>query len=288
MLNLITVVFKDELPLLEIQANSISQYVNSSDINSITVVVNDVDNVADLINLSWWKQYQSRVQVIPYSKWNYTCRINGWENQQLLKLLAASESTTKWSMVLDAKTWFVKPLDTSALFDLQGRSNSGLVPIFHGFEESQHFVENYYGISMKQVVGPGGVPFIFHTETVKGLVNSVEDFIDFFQTSCRYPHLVTEFHLYSGYILSQYNKYDELYSEFCAYSPVNIAHWQTDDFDNLIRSMQNPETLTVSIHRKAYQHLTPDQITYWVEFLKEKHLITNKKETHDAINTYIK
>ena len=247
-----------------------------------------VDEVADLVDPAWWQQYQSRVQVIPYSKWNYTCRINGWENQQLLKILAASEAPTKWSMVLDSKTWFVNPLDAGILFDDRGRSKSGLAPIFGGLEESHTFVEKYYNISMQKVIGPGGVPFMFHTETAKGLVNSIEDFIDFFQTSARYPHLVTEFHLYSAYILSQYNTYNTLYSESRTCVPVNIAPWQNVDFDNLFRSMQEDRTHTVSIHRRTYKQLTPEQINLWVNFLFKRQIISNISNTIDLLNTYIK
>ena len=46
MLDFITVVFQDELPLLEIQARSFDQYLNPPDVNQIVVVVNDNDAVA--------------------------------------------------------------------------------------------------------------------------------------------------------------------------------------------------------------------------------------------------
>ena len=53
LIDLITVVFRDELSLLPIQAKSLEKYVGN--INSIVIVVNDEDPVADQINTAWWE-----------------------------------------------------------------------------------------------------------------------------------------------------------------------------------------------------------------------------------------
>lgn len=288
MLDLITVVFREELPLLKIQAESINQYVNPQDINSITVIVNDTDDVADLIDTAWWKQYQDKVQIKCYSRWNYTSRITGWENQQICKLLGAAEATSQWSMVLDAKTWFIQPLNTNLLFDTQGCPKVGYINVMEVFDSSKHFVERLYNVKLDKVIGPGGVPFMFHTETVKELVNSIDNFSEFFQTNVKYPNLVTEFHLYSGYILSKHGSYESLYNKTQHYSVINIADWEAKDFNLLFSYLTSTNKLTASIHRRTYKDLTFDQIARWVNFLKEKHLITDEKETYTTINTYIK
>ena len=129
MSDFITVVFRDELPLLEIQARSFDQYLNPKDVNQIIVVVNDNDTVADSINCQWWGKYADRVVIKTRSNYPFTPSNSGWDDQQLLKLLSAAESNTKWSMVFDAKTWLIKTLDTSEsqLFDTQGRPNVGRV-----------------------------------------------------------------------------------------------------------------------------------------------------------------
>jgi hypothetical protein len=270
MLNYITVVFRDEINSLKIQARSIDIYV--SDVASITVLVNDTDDVAELIDPSWWGKYQDRVTVKKLSEYNYTCRINGWENQQLLKLLAGAEAHTEWSMVLDAKTWFIIPLDLNILFD-NHRVRSGFLPVFKEFVDSQKFCEKHFCIDMPRVIGPGGVPFMLHTATVKELVYSVPDFIEFFQTNTRYPHLVTEFHLYSGYVLSKHGTYETLYSDASIYRPINIADWEAAQFDDRFHHIQTlPNVLTASIHRRAYQYLSQDQLKQWNDFLVTKNL----------------
>jgi hypothetical protein len=118
MIDLVTIVFREELNFLKIQAQSIELHIQQADLGNIYVVVNDDDSVADLIDAQWWGTNHTKVQVIPYSCWNYVSRINGWENQQLCKLLAAGSAEHEWSMSLDAKTWFVQPVDLTKLFDV--------------------------------------------------------------------------------------------------------------------------------------------------------------------------
>jgi hypothetical protein len=287
MLDLITVVFRDELPLLKIQAQSINQYV--SNINSITVIVNDDDGVAELIDTAWWGKYSQQVKIKPYSQYQYTSRVNGWENQQLLKLLSASEADSEWSMVLDAKTWFVKSINTKSLFTEQGQACTGIIGIFSQFLDSKQFVEEFYNIQLTQAIGPGGVPFLFHTKTVADMIRSINNFPDFFQTALRYPHLTTEFYFYSGYVLSRYKSYDQLYHTTQQYNCLNIADWQANDFDSLIEKLKTTNCFhTASVHRRTYAKLTQEQILSWVLFLKSVNLVTNEKETQKLLNTYIK
>lgn len=269
MLNFITIVFKEEIEYLKTQAQSIVNYVN--DCTQITVIVNDDDSIIDQIDTAWWGKYQDRVVIKPQSQYNFVSRINGWESQQLLKLLAGAESPTEWSMVLDAKTWFVRPLSMSRLFDEQGRACVGRVGIFTPFVDSQRTVEQHYRIEFTSVLGPGGVPFMFHTKTVQDLIASVDDFIEFFQVHVRYPHLVNEFHLYSGHVLATYSTYDTLYSPKNFYQPVNIAEWEAVDFDKLFnRITLDPGVLTASIHRRTYKLLSSEQIAQWDDFLIQR------------------
>ena len=289
MIDLITVVFRAELPLLQIQARSMDQYIDPTQINKITIIVNDDDSIGQLIDHAWWGKHSNKVEIKCYSQWNYTSRITGWENQQICKLMSAAESTAEWSMVLDAKTWFIKPFNQLDFFDENGCARTGYVPTMQVFDSSREFVENLYNVTLNRIIGPGGVPFIFHTDTVKNLVESIDDFIEFFQVHVRYPTLVTEFHLYSGFVLFQYGSYEELYSNQSGYSVVNVADWEANIFDQLFAHMQTDNNLlTVSIHRRTYKDLSENQISSWIDFLTEKNIISNKNETVNLLNTYIK
>ena len=286
MLDLITVVFQEELNLLRTQAESIHKYVSDDNVNSITVIVNDKDNVASLIDPAWWKSHQHKVTIKPYSNYNYISRINGWENQQLLKLLAAAESDRVWAMVLDAKTWFIQPLDIKQLFDYDGKPNVGRAGISPHFKSSQQFVERYYNVRMPDIIGPAGVPFIFHCATVRDMIDEIPGFIEWFQINVRYPNLITEFHLYSGYVMSKYSDYRHLYNNTRYYDAVNIADWEADNFDTIFSNLtSNDRVLTASIHRRTYSKLTETQCKEWANFLIEKQLIVLDLETINRLNT---
>lgn len=286
MLDLITVVFREELNLLRIQAESIHRYVSNTDINSITIIVNDHDDVALLVDPTWWKSHQYKVTIKPYSDYNYISRINGWENQQLLKLLAAAESSSEWAMVLDAKTWFIQPLDTKHLFDAYSRPYVGSAGISPHFKSSQKFVEQFYNVSMPDIIGPAGVPFLFDSATVRDMIDELPGFIDWFQTNVRYPNLITEFHLYSGYVRSKYNDYKYLYNNTRYYDAVNIADWEASEFDRIFKELiANPHALTASIHRRAYKSLTEEQCKQWLLFLIERQVIVMDLETINWLNT---
>ena len=284
MLEIITVVFAQELPLLKIQAHSIQQYIN--DVERITIVINDNTNVASMIDTQWWGKWHDKVRIVTRDKWKYSSRLTGWEEQQLLKLLAASEAIAPWSMVLDAKTWFKQMFDSNGFFDEQGRPKTGAIRVFPVFESSQKFIEKYYNMTMPDVLGPAGVPFMFHSETVRGLVNGIDDFIEFFQTNVKYPNLITEFHLYSGYVIAQFGSYEALYNLTPRYNVLNIADYEADRFDQMLTEAETlKRLLTVSIHRKTYKLLSESQIQRWVKFLLDNRIITNEQETISLLNT---
>jgi len=273
MIDLITVVFREEINYLQTQAESVSVYV--PEVNNIYVIVNDEDHVVDLIDTAWWRQHQHRVHIIPYSKWGYKTWVLGWENQQLLKLLAASEVVSNWSMVLDAKTWFVQTLDYTRLFDGQGRPTVGVQRTVPVFQSSREFAEKHYNISLPTVLGPAGVPFMFHTQSVRDMLSEFDNFIDFFQTHVRHPHFITEFYLYSAYILSQHHTYQTLYNNTQYYGCCNIADFDVPEFEkHFTRMCTDPRLLTASIHRRAYPLLTKQQVTKWQQFLIQRGLNT--------------
>ena len=291
MIDLITLVYRPEMPFLELQAKSIETYFEDNFINSITVVVNDHDSVCELINKSWWGKYQHLVSIVPYSTYNYKCRVNGWENQQLCKLLAASHSNQTWSMILDAKTLFVKSC-TPALMFTGNKANTKPLGVFPEFVEAKQSVQNMFDISIEQTVGPCGVPFLMHTQTTVDMIAHLESkfkttFADLFQTKCRYPDLITEFLLYTGYVTWKHNDILELYSGVQKWDCVNLADWQIDEFDRVFKEMRLFKTLTVSIQAQAWNLLSQQQKLLYLELLEFKKIINDPKHTLDKLNTVV-
>lgn len=294
MIDFITVVYRPEICYLEIQARSIELYVDQNLINNIIIVVNDSDDVPELIDLNWYGKNKHKVKIIPYSSYgyNFTNRVSGWDNQQLCKILAASKSTQEWSVVLDAKTNFVNPCNRDTLFDSENKAATGIQPPSKAFNTAKEFVEKIFNISLTQVIGPGGVPFIFHTTTVQSMIEecaelSDKTFIDFFLDNVVLPNHLTEFVLYSGYVQHKYGNLTHLHSKIIKWSCINIADWELEKFDNLLNSMKSTKCLTASVQGKAWKLLSPEQQVLYLDFLQSKHIITDSKNTQIKLNTVI-
>jgi hypothetical protein len=292
MIDLITVVYKPEVPLIKIQASSLDKNFSYDDIKTIYIVVNDEDSVTNEIDKSWYGKFSDKVVIYPYSIFGYVSRIEGWENQQLCKILAASRSTCEWTLVLDAKTFFTKPCKKELLFDAENRACTNLLKPVPVFDSAKTSIEKLYNVELDYVIGPGGVPFFFHTATVLSMIKETESitgksFIDFFQENVRFPNLITEFYLYSGYVKRKFGKFDDLYAQKQRWTCVNIADWEIDNFDQLFNNMQKFLTLTVSIASKAWVLLRPEQQDKYLEFLKNRNLITNIQNTQKELNTVI-
>ena len=285
LIDLITVVFEPELYLLELQARSISLYIDHLRIKNIYIVVNDDSSLCDLIDPQWWGINHNKVNIIHRSAFGVDPTLDGWSSQQLYKLCAANIAQSEWSMCLDAKTWFVQTLDWAQLFDDTGRVKFTSFPTIPVFRPAQLSIEKYFDIELPRVIGPGGVPFMFHTETVKDIINYIPDFFEFFCTNVNLPSYMTEFMLYSGFVIKKYNTYNTLYSTTQHYQVTNLADFQINEFDSILDRMGHTNNLTISIQGRAYPHLSESQMDRWCELLLTKHIIAHKEIAKLKLNT---
>jgi hypothetical protein len=260
MIDIVTVVFQEEIPILKVQAESVARYCQNIGIRNIYVVVNDDKDTIHKIDAGWWGDLANHVLVVPRSAFSTQFIDNGWVSQQALKLLAAAMSHNTWSMVLDAKTVFVRELQLTDLLDCDGRARVGTLPVFPVFEPTRLMINELYNIDMKDQLGPGGVPFFFQNDVVRLMIAETtflakKSFPIWFQAKGR----ITEFMLYSGYLQYRFGGYDTFYSSDSAFGAVNISHGEVDQFNTKLKQMQDPRTLTVSIHRGAWSQLSADQ-----------------------------
>jgi hypothetical protein len=262
MIDLITVVFRDELEVLRLQAQSVERY--GQNLGTIYVVVNDADTVADQIDPDWWGARSGQVQIVCRSRWPVDYDQNGWLTQQLLKLLATDLCTNSWSMILDAKTLFVEPIT------IDEKPQVGELDIYPVFKTSQQIVSELFDIDLKKQLGPGGVPFIVNNALVQDLIADVvaktnQSFSEWFQRQ----GMVTEFILYSGYVVYRFGSFDAVYdSKHSTLHPCNICHSEVASFDRKFKEMQTANT--VSIHRRAWAQLSPQQRSQYLEFLSSR------------------
>lgn len=274
MIDLITVVFEQELNALKLQAKSIDLYFNPAELAQVYVIVNDADHIAKQIDPSWWGKFKDQVVILPRRTFSCTFSQNGWHSQQVLKLLTATLSYNEWSMVLDAKTLFVRNLIESELFDRSGRPCVGNLDVYPVFEPSKKIVEELFEMTLDIQLGPGGVPFMLNNRMVRSMIVEIEkrtqqSFANWFATQ----GMLTEFLLYSGYVIHRHGSFEILYNHIeCRIKPCNLCHSEVASFDRKFREMTDPKTLTVSIHRAAWPQLSLEQQDQFKNFLESRGL----------------
>ena len=164
MIDIATVVMREELPMLRLQAESIARHAHSIGTRNIYVIVNDDDAVVTEIDAAWWGHMQGQVLVIPRTAFSAPWVEDGWVSQQVWKILTAAMSYNLFTMVLDAKTILTKTIDPAWLFTPEGKLRSGAdFPIYDVFRPSCEITEQVFEIDMIHQAGPGGVPFFFTT-----------------------------------------------------------------------------------------------------------------------------
>lgn len=254
MIDLVTVIFHEELATLKTQAQSLAVY--GKNLGTIFVVVNDDAGTGSRIDRAWWGRWQEHVQVVNRQAFGNKWSDNGWLSQQVLKLMTATVSSNDWSMILDAKTFFVKPMT-----EFDHRPAVGQLDIYPVFKPSLDIVNELFDIELTKQLGPGGVPFVVNTKQARMMVEWIEhhveqEFVEWFQDQ----GMLTEFMLYSGWIQRQYGSFDALYDVSRSdIRPCNLCHSEVASFDRKFAEMQSTDT--VSIHRRAWPQLTQEQQT---------------------------
>jgi hypothetical protein len=279
MIDPVTVVFRDEIPFLRVQARSLDLYTRDITVGKVIVVVNDHVDVCQQIDPEWWGRLADQVVIIPAQRWCNSLHCDGWVSQQALKILASATGISQWNMILDAKTFLVQNIDPNRLFQA-GRVCMGQQTILPVFSESQRLVNQLFDVNMTQVAGPSGVPHFFKRDLIVSLLDHLEpdDFYQWFLDQGK----VTEFVLYSGWVHCQLGSLDPLYSEAVAYQVTNICHSQTGRFDQLLADAVQTDNLSLGIHRNAWRSIDHQCKRKYLLVLQNFGLITDADATLSA------
>lgn len=286
MINLITVTYDVELSLLQTQAQNFNTFIDTKDVSRILILVNDADLVADAIDPAWWGQHQDKVQIKKMSEYDIKWTTKQWESQQLLKLLGAYEADTEWSIVFDAKTWFAEKFQWPKMCDPKPRV--GECELGTAWVDAHSNLEKHYGISINEFISPAGVPFVFHTQTVKDMMQehgSVANFCEWFQSKIHNCG-VTEFTCYNAYVIYKYGSCDVLYNTQEIYPGLNTFCTNlATGVDVDMVPMLSLISLTKSIHTRQYVNLKDKDIDLWKTFWRHKDI--NLKIDQYSVNACV-
>lgn len=270
MIDIVTVVFQQELPVLKLQAQSIDLYCQDIGVQNIYVIVNDDPAIASQIDVNWWGSMSHQVKLVHRDYFDCKFVENGWVSQQALKLLGAALCSNPWSMILDAKTIFARPLLLAELFDQENRLNVGTLQIYPVFEPSRKIINQLFNIDLQLQAGPGGVPFFFHVQSVREMIKDIEhrvngNFAEWFQAQ----GMLTEFMLYSGW-LHYCCGLESYYNDQNQFLIINLCHSEVARADAKLTNMQQPSVLTVSVHRRAWDQFSAEQKQTYRDMLISK------------------
>jgi len=272
MIDIVTVVFEQEIPVLRAQAQSLALYGQKLGIRNIYVVLNDAETIASQIDPAWWGPLANSVLVIPRTAFSTPFVENGWVSQQVLKLLAASMSYNTYSMIMDAKSLLVKEIDPAEFISDTGQIHTGLLDIYPVFEPSRKITNELFDIDLKKQLGPGGVPFIMHNDTVRMMIAETT-----IRTKTSFPYwfqqqgMLTEFILYSGFVQFLCGDLTVLYSDKNKLgTQVNVSHDEVDQWNQKFFQMTRLNTFSVSVHRTAWKNMLLQQRNEYKEFLIQR------------------
>jgi hypothetical protein len=274
MIDIVTVVFREELSILRVQAESIDLYCQDIGIQNIFVIVNDTVDLINNIDLAWWGSLSNRVRIVHRDQFGCLFVENGWVSQQVLKVLGSSLSENHFSMILDAKTIIVKSATLELLLP-GGKPIGGCYPIPKVFYPSASIVEKLFNVKLTHNGGSSGVPFMFHNNTIRSMLTEIksrtgQEFADWFQEQ----GMVTEFLLYVGYNLYLHGAMDQFYSLTYPYSATNLCRTETGIIKEKLIVMQHKDNLTVSIHRCAWAVMSEEQRNTYKKLLVSRNVKT--------------
>lgn len=260
MIDIVTVVFGEELPILSCQAQSLDLYCQNLDTHNIFVMLNEPD-LAKKIDLDWWGSMAHKVRLVPRETFAVEWWVDGWVNQQLLKMLGSTLSQNVWSMVLDAKTIISNPLSTQQLLTDRNQIKIGWMPTISVFQPAQDIANRLWNSDNALTLIPGGVPFFFHNECMRSMIQDIEsrkqqDFKSWFLAQGK----LTEFVLYSTWISTDQERKNLYANDNYLFTTQNICHSDAGQLDQMIQRIDD-HAVSISIHRRAWSALSPSQKT---------------------------
>jgi hypothetical protein len=281
---IVTVAHAEQEPFLEMQANSLSMYLdrNPSFVSSIVIV--DGAQSARLNRRGLVRRYgrlAARVRFIDISEFGPLPDDTGWYRQQALKLLVARKVATPRYIILDSITHLVNPLFRDAFETADSRLMYSSLRSYrdHSFRPLVENACRYFGVSA--VAGdafmPTVTPFVVSTRTVRELLDYVErrERVPFAHAFLGRPadYRLTEFGLYAAYLIFSRGGFSGLYDMRAPGFPIV---WSGSNISAKLGAAQKSPVFAV--HKSAYKNLQRPAREALAAFWHERHLFRSKRE----------
>ena len=277
-LTFVTVVFEEEYLLLQLQARSMRLYLSPIMIDEIIIIDNSRRSMPQAFKDKLLVAYGQLAPLVTILLSKDICTIpntKGWVSQQILKLMIAEHIDSEWYVALDSKNHFVKSPDKDFFLSLEGRARvSAYSYEAHPLRSKLERILTYLDLDPAPWISKFTAtitPFVFNREIVLETIAEVElksnnSFAEEFVKSN-----LTEFFLYSSYILRSGRKFEDVYDFDQYLCPIIWAHTaELNACQNRISYVKELEMPIFSIHRKALPLLCNDSMQTLALFWKER------------------
>jgi hypothetical protein len=282
---IITITCLRDLPLLQLQAQSINLYLDKNCPVWIVVNENDTANWFDCFDKNirhYYKDHNLTILTLDdfkseWSQWIPSMRnpwAVGWETQQVLKLAVSKKLNTLRYLILDSQNFLIHSWSPSQYGLVNGkipcRPGHHVMPleIYNDYLKTLNMDEPTHNIGKMSIC----TPIFFHTDLVKSLIDSqgsISNFTSWFKKASR---IKSEFILYELWA----EKHGGMYCYH--YMIPEIEDWANpylrdcrsekdfQDFINFV-GFHNPHSW-VSINHRAWGNMTADQYCRLLEKLE--------------------
>lgn len=279
-LTYVTVVFEEEIALLWLQARSAAANLAPDDVAAIIVIDNTKKGLPESARSDLLCAYGPVAPLVSFLRPDEICvvpKATGWRTQQILKLKVADLVKTSHYVTLDAKNHFVRPVTTEYFVAADGRSRINV----YGYE-THPLRPNLERVLTYLNVAPEGyverftatvTPFVLERKTVREMVNDIEvrSGQPFATEFVRQD--LTEFFLYSGWVVSRGRTLDEAFECTDVACP---AVWpkaaNLSGVQSAIEAANERDVPIFSVHRRALAVLPPEGTLALAEFWVERGL----------------
>ena len=293
-LTFVTVVFESEVGLARLQARSMALYLPPSCAEQIIVIDNTARGLAPAVTRALRSDlgvHAASLQVLRPLDICVVPRTIGWRSQQILKLCVAEQVHTDTYVVLDAKNHFIAPVGRDFFVTADGRARVAAYGFrTHPLRSSLERVLTYANVDPGPLIDRFTAtvpPFVLNTQTVRSMIADVQtragrpfaqEFVD---------HELTEFFLYSAWVISQGRALEEVFDLVDARCPlIWPGSARLGGAHAAIEQARQSSSPLFGVHRKALDRLDADGRQVLAEFWVERGLFRSAGDAHDFIAAF--
>jgi hypothetical protein len=294
-LSAVTVVFEADLPLLELQARSMSRHVPDGVFDDVLVIDNTRAGLSSRARRRIHSElgvHADRVLFVPRAAFGLEPATPGWRSQQSLKLLAARLLDTDHYVVLDAKNHFIRATTRADFVDPDsGRPHGGI----HSFERHPlrthlEHVASGLGLDPARAVDRFTAtvpPVVLDRRVVTEIIAEVggDDSSRFVREFERAGY--TEFFLYSAWQIARGATLDDLVTGRSLVSPtVWAGATSPSEVRDVLEHADRSHTTTLAVHRRALARLAPESVRDLAAFWTDHDLFPSTADARRFIQRF--